>query len=401
MLLGIARCRRTPASLHSRGAHPRTRQLRAPRTPPGPHGRPRTHLLSAATVPASSNRQSWRLRASSRALGPGSCFQSSRSPLLRAMGAAGRGDEGAGVPVQKQLPSRRAHGAELLRPPGPGPGPGPGRFSQGGGPGGRPCPAAALRSPRQASECLRGGGAQRRAKEAERPPRADPPLRPPPRGAPAAAGGEGATFPFAFRPSLPSRGKLSRVNFVPPLRGSGSSSSGTGRSRRRGAAPALPAGEGRSGGRARTRPCCGPRPGPAVPGSAVPLPTPEGGEGRRRAAGTAGDPAAELRRRSCSRGEAALLPASCGSGRPAPRPAGRELPSGLLSHCALSRGIKSFRERHNARVLLLQGSHHNSLLSLCRFSAFFSPEFTQEEWIEEIGTGTPVCSDERKTRCNL
>lgn len=46
-----------------------------------------SHLLSAATVPASSNRQSRRLRASSRALGPGSCFQSSRSPLLSAMGA--------------------------------------------------------------------------------------------------------------------------------------------------------------------------------------------------------------------------------------------------------------------------------------------------------------------------
>lgn len=122
-----------------RGARPRTRQLRAatgthghpraptgthghPRAPTGTHGHPRTptgphtHLLSAATVPASSNRQSWRLRASSRALGPGSCFQSSRSPLLRAMGAAGRGEEGTGVPLEglaKEPPSRRAHGAAL------------------------------------------------------------------------------------------------------------------------------------------------------------------------------------------------------------------------------------------------------------------------------------------------
>lgn len=39
-------------------------------------------------VPASSSKQSWRPRASSRALGPGSCFHSSRSPLLRAMAAA-------------------------------------------------------------------------------------------------------------------------------------------------------------------------------------------------------------------------------------------------------------------------------------------------------------------------
>lgn len=76
---------------------PQTAQPRASRPLPRTHGCPanaarcpRPDLLSAAMVPASSSRQSWRPRASSSALGPGSCFHSSRSPLLRAMaGAAG------------------------------------------------------------------------------------------------------------------------------------------------------------------------------------------------------------------------------------------------------------------------------------------------------------------------
>ncbi|CAN8204011.1 unnamed protein product [Coccothraustes coccothraustes] len=202
------------------------------------------------------------------------------------------------------------------------------------------------------------------------------------------------------------------------LRVSGSSSSsGTGRSRRRGAAPALPAGEGRSGGRAVG-------PGPARLGSALPSPAVPGllALARQcrspppRVAKVAVEPpgarparqrpeAPELFPRPAllpgEKPRSFPLPAGAAARDPGAAPAGRELASGLLSHCALSRGIKSFGRRHSARVLVLQGSQHNSLVSLCRVSAGFFPEFPENEWIEEAGTGTPVCSDQRKTRCNL
>lgn len=173
------------------GAYPQTRHLPRPQPPPQvPRGKPpgparpaAGHLLSAATVPASSNRQSWRVRASSRALGAGSCFQSSRSPLLRAMGAAGRSEERAGAAgeggmrpparVANEPPPPQAHGARRSggrqqpraprgssserRVPDPGspllPG---GEDAQGGGRGRRPCPLSGSRSPQRASQCLRG-----------------------------------------------------------------------------------------------------------------------------------------------------------------------------------------------------------------------------------------------------
>lgn len=205
--------------------------------------------------------------------------------------------------------------------------PSPGFFSQRGGPGGRPCPAAARRSPPQASECLRGAVARRRAKEAERPPRADPPLRPPPRGALAAASGAGATFPFALRLSLPTRGKLSRVNFVPaapPPPGQVEAAGGA-------LPPALPAGEGRSGGRAAelgqalwapARPGCSrlgcSRLCLSRPGGAAPHP-----RGWRRSPSSRrerGRPSSAVRRRGCSLGRrAALLPASSRAPGAAPR----------------------------------------------------------------------------------
>lgn len=290
-------------------------QRRAPTDTPAPrsHGPPRpprTHLLSAATVPASSNRQSWRLRASSRALGPGSCFQSSRSPLLRAMGAAGRGEEGAGVPVEavaEEPSARRAHGAALggrRQPRGsssgrlaPAPAASPREAGREGGRAPLPLSGHLSRPPSASAAGAPSAGRRKRSSPRGRTRRCvrllgEPRLRPAGRERPS--------------PLLPALLFPPAVNFPEStlslwLRGSGSSSSGTGRRRRRGAAPALAAGEGRSGGRA-------PEPGRAVglarqgcSRPAVLLPTPAGGGGRRREPG-ARAAQQRLRRRSCSLG---------------------------------------------------------------------------------------------------
>lgn len=211
MLLGIACCRRTPLPPHRQRCAP-TDTHGSPRPPPQAlterrHG---AGLQQQAVLAAARLQQGARPRLLlPEQPQPFAQSHGSRRPRAgRRRGPAGVGGAGA---------ARRGAGGPPAAPREPlrTPDPGPGRFSRAGGPGGRPCPAAARRSPQQAPKCLRGGGAQRRAKEAERPPRADPPLRPPPRGAPAAAGGAGATFPFALRLSLPTHGKLSRVNFVP------------------------------------------------------------------------------------------------------------------------------------------------------------------------------------------
>lgn len=262
-LPGIGRCHRSPVpplrdhtspadTAAAPGAYAPPRHLPTPPPPPharrgkppGPARRGPGHLLSAATVPASSNRQSWRLRASSRALGPGSCFQSSRSPLLRAMAAAGLregGAESAGeggtrppARVAKEPPSPQAHGArrsegsqqpgrratrrELLRARGPrswqpaSPRP-VGRTPGGAGreDGRGPFPGAGFPVP------ARGGPAVTGAESSRRPLSPVPrgfstqlPPPPPPRGVPRCGQRRraGATFPFPLRLSLPTHSPL-------------------------------------------------------------------------------------------------------------------------------------------------------------------------------------------------
>ncbi|XP_037989145.1 uncharacterized protein LOC119699554 isoform X2 [Motacilla alba alba] len=145
------------------------------------------------------------------------------------------------------------------------------------------------------------------------------------------------------------------------------------------------------GGRRLPRGSLSGRPSPvpaAFPGEAgqeggrAPLPL-AGHLSRPPSASAAGAASAARRKRSGPRGRTRRCRRLLGE--PRLRPAGRERPSPLLS----------------AFLFPPTGSHLNSLMSPCRVSAVFFPEFTENEWIEEVGTGTPVCSDERKTRCNL
>ncbi|XP_037989144.1 translation initiation factor IF-2-like isoform X1 [Motacilla alba alba] len=189
------------------------------------------------------------------------------------MGAAGRGEEGAGVPLGRAakephgpaLGGRRLPRGSLSGRPSPVPAAFPGEAGQEGGRAPLPLaghlsrpPSASAAGAASAARRKRSGprGRTRRCRRLLGEPR----LRPAGRERPSPL-----LSAFLFPPTV----NFPELTLSLWLRGSGSSSSGTGRSRRRGAAPALPAGEGRSGGRA------------AEPGGALWTPARPGSSQRR------------------------------------------------------------------------------------------------------------------------
>lgn len=334
-------CRGTPGSLHSRGSQPRT--------PPAPPAAPqalteRRHgagLQQQAVLAAASLQQGARPRLllpeQPQPFAQSHGSRGERGSLWRRWRRSFRGNSsgnssGRPAPVRPLLPGRRAGGAVS------------------------PC---RWRSPHQ------GPGAPtaarpRRARGADPPPRERPsPLLP------------ALLFPPA-------------VNFPEStlslwLGSSGSSSSGTGRSRRRALPPPCPARrEGRSG---RTRQRCGPGPARLFPAQlfpARPFPSPELFPARLSPARPCRSPAPRVARPPWSRpggaprGAAVVVPGP-GSGRaPSRLPPGPGAAPRRSSPRAAGPPVQSSRERHSARVLLLQGAHHNSLWSLSGVSAVFS-----------------------------